>query len=413
VYRRVLSDSVRQHILSYRESSKGIALKLKLTSISVNACLRGGDNGVNASTYARLIGDLRYPSQHISEWPHVKLLQQYNSIGERIWDEGVFEKTEYYQSAVRNIELFGNYFDAVAPHQIRRGARRFVRSHQGIDASEDYPDIDGYIRNPYEYIAVHPVQDSGYFQVSEGHHRLAKAYVSGVKEVSGLILRPSVTTPLQDLLREVMWLRGRRELYQPIESPEVAQWTVVRRCSDRQAKMVAFLRAEGLMPPVCQSYLDVASGYGWFVSAMSKAGFQAEGLDRDPIAISVGTLMYGLKADQVHRADAVTFLRALQGRYDITSCFSLAHHYVLNNLNASAEDLVHLMDSATRRVMFFEMGESREYPGSRLEGWHAESIHHWLEANTTFSRIVRLGVDKDRIWPNASSFGRMLFACVR
>ncbi|MFZ1086359.1 MAG: polysaccharide biosynthesis C-terminal domain-containing protein [Terracidiphilus sp.] len=413
MYHRLFSDSIRYSLLSYQDSIKGLALRCKLTSIPVDLCLRGGDSGVKAATYARLIGDPRYASQHISEWPHVKLLQQYDVIGERIWDEGVFEKTEYYKNAVRNIEIFGRYFDAVKPDQIYRGARRYICAYRGLDVNKDCPDIASYVRNPYEHISVYPIKNSEYFQVSEGHHRLAKAYMNGVKKVSGLILRPPVTTPVQDLLLDVLWLKGRTELYQPIDSPEVAQWTLVRRCSDRQAKMLEFMRSEGMMPPVCQSYLDVASSYGWFVDAMSKAGFHAEGVERDPIAISVGTLMYGLKAEQVHRADAVTFLQSIQSKYDVTSCFSLAHHYVMSSMNASAEDLIHLLDSATRYVLFFDTGEGREYPGSRLAKWDVNYIHRWLETNTTFARIVRLGVDEDRISPITNSFGRMLFACVR
>ena len=412
-YRKTLSASVREHILHVRESSEGLALKLKLVPIPVHACLRGGDNGVTAATYSRMIGDPRFASRTISEWPHVKLLQQYDAIGEQLWEQDAFTKTAYYQNGALNIEIFGNYFDAVSPDQIQWGARRFAYSYHDRDAREYFPDIPDYQINPYEYITVRPVKDSAYFQVCEGHHRLAKAYMKGITTVPGLILRPAVTTPVQDILRDVLWLNGRQELYQPIDSPEVAGWTLVRHCTDRQAKMMEFLRAEGLMPPVARSYLDVACSYGWFVSEMSKAGFQAEGVERDPIAITVGKVMYGLRPEQVHRSDAVTFLRASQQGYDITACLSLAHHFLLHRLNVSAEELLHLMDSATRRVMFFDMGEGREYPGPKMEGWDADHIHRWLEANTTFTRIVRLGVDIDSVPPNRSNFGRMLFACVR
>jgi hypothetical protein len=64
-------------------------------------------------------------------------------------------------------------------------------------------------------------------------------------------------------------------------------------------------------------------------------------------------------------------------------------------------------------MMFFEMGEGREYPGPMMEGWDTDHIHRWLDANTTFTRIVRLGVDMDSVPPNRSSFGRMLLACLR
>jgi hypothetical protein len=402
---------VRRLISSLKESCLKLAVKMRLKPIRVDACLWGYENGVSAARFARMIGDLRRASRPISEWPHVKLLRQYDSIGEQIWEPEVFKQTEYFQNAALNIEIFGNYHGAITRDQIQWGAHRFVAAYRGLEILP-LQEGESYQRDSEE-IAVNPVKDSACYQVDEGHHRLAIAYMKGVREVQGLILQPPVTTPLQDLLHDVLWLKGRRELYQPIDSPEVAGWALVRRCSDRLAKMTELLNAEGWMPPESSSYLDVACSYGWFVSEMSKAGFRAEGVERDPNAISVGMVMYGLRPEQVHRADAVGFLRALQDKYDVISCFSLAHHYILNHTNASAEELLHLLDSATQHVMFFDMGQSHEYAESKLNGWDEEHIHRWLEANTTFTRIVRLGADEDAVPPNQNSFGRMLFACMR
>ncbi|MGA3079776.1 MAG: polysaccharide biosynthesis C-terminal domain-containing protein [Terracidiphilus sp.] len=412
-YQRTLPTSARHSLRDFSMSCKGIALKMKLKPIRVDACLQGGDNGVPAATFARMTGDIRRASRPISDWPQVKLLREYDSIGERLWERESFERTDYYRNAVMNIEIFGKYFDAVSPDQIHWGARRFAFAYRGVERRIAAREVPHYERNPYEYIAVHPVEDSACYQVHEGHHRLALAYMKGIREVQGLILHPPVRTPVQDLLLDVLWLKGRRELYQPIDSPEVAGWVLVRRCSDRLAKMIEFLRAGNMMPPASSSYLDVASSYGWFVSEMSKAGFQAQGVERDPTAIAVGRAFYGLGPYQVHRADAVRFLRAHQNQFDVTSCFSLAHHYILNRQNVSAEELLGLLDSATRRVMFFDMGQSHEYPGEKLRGWDPDHIHRWLEANTAFSQIVRLGPDEDAVPPNQLNFGRMLFACLR
>jgi hypothetical protein len=389
-----------------------LAIKMQMRPIRVDACLLGGDNGVSAASFARMVGDIRRASRPISEWPHVKLLRQFDSIGERIWEREVFKETDYYRNAALNIEIFGSYHGAVTPDQIHWGTRRFVYAYRGLGVTFPRQEGETYVRDS-EVLTVYPVKHSAYYQVSHGHHRLAIAYMKGVREVRALIRQPPITTPVHDLLLDVLWLKGRRELYQPIDSPEVGGWVEVRRCSDRLAKMTAFLCAEGLMPPASSSYLDVACCYGWFVSEMAKVGFQAEGVERDPIAISVGQVMYGLEPRQAHRADAVTFLRALQDQYDVTSCFSLMHHYLLNRLNVSAEELLGMLDSATRRVMFFDMGQSHEYPDEKFKGWDPDHIHRWLETNTTFTRIVRLGVDEDAVPPFQRSYGRMLFACVR
>jgi glycosyltransferase involved in cell wall biosynthesis len=405
---------VRRKISNLEKSCVSLALKMRMKPLRIDACLLGGDNGVPAANFARMVGDIRRASRPISEWPHVKLLRTYDSIGERIWEREVFEETDYFQNAALNIEIFGNYHGAVTPDQIHWGARRFVYAYRG--RGEIFPLQEGetYVRDS-EVLSVNPVKDSICYQVFHGHHRLAIAHMKGIREVRGLIRQPPVTTPVQDLLRDVLWLKGRLELYQPIDSPEVAGWVLVRHCSDRLAKMMHFLRAEGLMPPASSSYLDVASSYGWFVSEMAKAGFRAEGVERDPIAISVGQEMYGLKPEQSHRSDAVGFLRALQDRYDVTSCFSLAHHFILNRVNVSAEELLGLLDAATRRVMFFDMAHSHEefYSNGTYTGWDSGHIQQWLKANTTFTRIVPLGEDEDAVPPFQKSFKRMLFACVR
>lgn len=406
---------VRRRLSSLKRSCTRLALRMQLRLIRVDACLLGGDNGISGVRFAHMVGDTRRASRPISEWPHVKLLRQFESIGDRVWERHVFEQTDYYLNAVINIEICGRYFDAVTPEEIQFGARRFVNCYRGIE--EALPPQIGQSdeSNACEYVTVHPIMYSSCYEVVDGHHRLAVAHMRGVREIQGFIKPPSVITPLQERLLEVIWLKGRRELYQPIYAPEVAEWVLVRRCSDRLAKMKKFLLAEGLMPPATSSYLDVACSYGWFVSKMQEAGFQAEGVERDPTAISVGQVMYGLKQEQLHRSDAVGFLRSLQSQFDITSCFSLAHHYLLNRLNVSAEELLHLLDSATRRVLFFDMGQSHEefFAGGTFVGWDPDRIQRWLEANTTFKRIVQLGEDEDAIPPFERSYSRMLFACLR
>jgi hypothetical protein len=61
------------------------------------------------------------------------------------------------------------------------------------------------------------------------------------------------------------------------------------------------------------------------------------------------------------------------------------------------------------------MGQSGEgfYSSAQLAGWDPDRIQQWLEANTTFARIVRLGVDADDAAPYKGCYGRTLFACVR
>jgi len=407
---------IRRRVSGIKKSYVRWEERRRLKLIRVDSCLLGGDDGVSSSSFTRISSDIRRSSRLISDWPHVKLLRQYDSIGERIWDQGTFEQTEYYRNAVQNIEFLGCYHGAILPNEIHQGARHFVNAYRGLNDTSLLQWLQNNNENVCQYITVNPVLDSKCYEVVNGRHRLAIAYMKGVRDVFGIINFPSVRTPLQNLLLDVLWLNAKRhELYQPINSPEVAEWPLVRRCSDRLAMMKEFLHAEGLMPPATKSYLDIASYYGWFVSEMANAGFQAEGVERDPIAISVGKTVYGLRPEQVHAGDAVEFLKALQDKYDVTSCFSLIHHFIMNRFNVSAEELIHLIDSATRHVMFFDMGQDGEkfYLDGQLAGWNPDHIQHWLEANTTFTHVLRLGKDTDNVPPYQDCYGRTMFVCLR
>lgn len=401
----------REPVFELRRRCHRSGRTVEVRPIPIRGCLLGGDNGVAGSQYARVIGDRRRASRAIEEWPHVRFLRQYLEMGPAVFEPEVFERTDYYRNGSICIEFLGRYFDAVRPEELVDGARRFAECFEG--AAGDEPPQFGQ-SPPGARIAVRRILYSDCYQVVDGHHRLAMAYLRGRTEVEVELRRPEVTTPLQDLLLDVLWLQRRQELYQPVEAPELRRWVLTRRCTDRLEKMLAFLRSENAMPPRAGSYLDLACSYGWFVAEMEKAGFASEGVERDPIAAQVGTLAYGLDPARVRRQDCASFLRNAGRRYDVVSCLSLLHHYLLYRWNVTAEEMLRLLDSVTGRVLFFEMGESHEaFFAGRLNGWNADRIEEWLRANTSFRRIVRLGVDEDAVAPFHESYGRTLFACVR
>ena len=225
---------------------------------------------------------------------------------------------------------------------------------------------------------VAPIRDSDCFQVLDGHHRLALLAHAGAPTAQVKVKRIAVTTPLQDLLTQMSWIGGKKELYQPVAAPELTRgWTTVRRCTDRLAMMTSCLGDQGIEPDG-RSYLDVASCYGWFVHQMSERGFSGNGIERDPLAPRLGAAVYGLDPTRISVGDAVGFLRAAadDGRtWDVVSCFSLLHHFVLGRGSTSAEDLVRLLDAATGRVLFLDTGQEHEAWFARsLAGWDADRV---------------------------------------
>jgi hypothetical protein len=208
------------------------------------------------------------------------------------------------------------------------------------------------------------------------------------------------------------WIGGRRELYQPVATPDVAGWPLVRRCTDRMAMMRGLLAREGIGEGA--SYLDVASCYGWFVSQFAALGYEARGIELDPLAVPLGQAAYGLASGAVTTGDAVSELASGRHRATVSSCFSLVHHFWLGRANATGEDLVRLLDANTERVLFLDAGQATERWFARsLAGWTPDAIAAWLRDVTTFDEVVALGVDEDDQPPFEGNYGRALFACVR
>jgi hypothetical protein len=163
------------------------------------------------------------------------------------------------------------------------------------------------------------------------------------------------------------WLDGRRELYQPVPVAELAEpWPVIRACEDRLDLIIRFLSAQGLAR--C-SYLDVGSCYGWFVARMLGHGHDARGIEIEPRAPVIGQVAYHLDPARIEVGECVELLERRQG-VDVTSCLSLAHHFVLGSGNCSAEELIALLSRRTRRVLFFETGEDHE-------AWFRDSLRGW------------------------------------
>ncbi|MCA1692067.1 MAG: hypothetical protein LC733_07680 [Actinobacteria bacterium] len=381
-----------------------------LRRLPLECLLLGDENGVTASEYARRVDDLRRPSTPIAAWPHVLLLQAYRELGESLLGPEILKDTEYVRNAQACVAATGHYFGARTDDEILAIAKSFLQWASGAEAPARGPSGSP-VGAP---VRVRPIRRSDYFQVVDGHHRLAISYMAGHRDALVAVDRKPVWTPLQQVLRDMSWLEGRLELYQPVEAPELRRdWVLVRQCSDRMAKMSDFLADRDLLPPATSTYLDVACCYGWFLAGMGRLGFDARGIERDPLARVIGRSAYSLDPARISVGDCVDLLDGT-AQYDVVSCFSLLHHFVLGRASISAERLASLLDAATARVLFLDTGQAHEeWFASELEAWDVDFIKSWLRENTTFREIVTLGPDSDGVGRFSGQYGRMLFACVR
>jgi len=315
----------------------------------------------------------------------------------------------YARMARACIRHTGVYFAAVDDAGIVAHARQFLARAAGEPTAVP----TGVMHSPPgQPVLVVPVADSSCFQVIDGHHRIALAGAAGESTVPVRVRRGKVSTPLQDLLHQMSWLEGGRELYQPVDSPELAaQWPVVRCCVDRLEAMESYLRPRGLLEG---SYLDVASCYGWFVGQLAERGMAAEGIERDPLGATLGRLVYGVDPGRIRIGDVVDILRGTHEQWDVVSCFSLLHHFVLGRGACDEVELVRLLDKSTRRVLFLDTGQEHEHWFRKsLRGWNPDHIREFLRTHTTFDQVLDLGPDRDAVGPYADNYGRHLFVCTR
>lgn len=408
-----VTQGVEAAIASWRAANPRAVTR----TVAMEKLLCGGENGLPADTYARHTGNFFRPSTPFSQSPHVKFLEQYREIGDAIFERGVFSSTAYFGNAVECMRATGQYFHCTREDQVHEVARRFVARFLGEVATNDDGDRWRGFSTADSMVRVRLIEGSDCYEVIDGNHRLAIHCVQGVKTERVEVSPGRARTPLQQLLLDYGWCatRGVHELYQPVSSPELSTgWTLIRNCSDRMGMMGDFLDRHRELLPAHPSYLDVASSYGWFVNAFGKKGFEAHGVEMDWAGVEIGTRVYGLKPGQLTRSEAVRFIENHGRTYDVVSCFSLLHHFVLGRASVSATDMLRLLDRITGTVLFMDMGQEHEaWFRDSLSGWNPDTIERWLRENSSFKQFYTLGTDRDSVPPFEANYGRTLFACTR
>jgi hypothetical protein len=404
--------SLRERVHTWRQELRARRQRRRTTNVPLDRLLLGDQGRLTASRFAQQSGRLLHPSTRLVDSPYTDFLRQHDCHGDQVLSEPLFPQTSYYQFIADCFRVEGTFGAIQRREDIPRAARRFLDDYARArrQAGNDGALQPGY----FAPLALRPIAHSDCMQIIDGHHRAAIAWQCGLREIPAFFAGPTVLTPLQAVLLDGMWLRGRRELYQPVDAPELQEeWLLVRRCEDRLATMKTFLQEQGLLSSGGLSFLDVGSAYGWFVKRMAELGFEAWGVDRDLPALFVGLVAYGLEPSRVFAEDLVEFLR--QGRqYDVVSCLSVLHIYAQRMINASPEELVHLLGRTARRVLFVETGGAHEdWHGGKLAEWTDDYIEDLLRRQTSFREVHRLARDGDGVGPFEGSYNRTLFACLR
>lgn len=378
------------------------------SEIPVTNLLMGGENGTTGAAFAQLTQNPLRTSTPITRSPQVALLKDYVTLREAVFTPELFMTTAYWENAKLCIYLQGQYFGTTTVDGVIERAKRFVSRFNG----ERLSDVQYGESQPGTLPVVRRIAKSDCFEVTDGKHRLAIDIMRGARHSRCEVLPDEpVLTPMQHIVLGSSWTQGDTIVYQPLDLPEFRSWPLVRKCTDRLQMMKDFLVRRNMAPG---SYIDVGSSYGWFVKQMGNFGYAASGVDRDATAAAVGTVVYGVDPAQITIDDITQFLARDGLRFDVVSCFSVLHHFLLGRGGTmSPVDFIRLVDSVTGSVLFFDTGESHEGWLKALTEWDADFIAKWLKENTSFSHVECLGVDGDNVGKYHDQYGRHLFACYR
>lgn len=337
----------------------------------------------------------------LKDTPHVKLLEEYLSIGDKIFEV----KTPYYFNAKRCLETCGNYFDIKNEKEIIRQIKRFIDHFNGKASDHITHQSD----NPTPLASKNAFSE--YYEVIDGIHRLAIAYVKGVREMDFRISdQPSISL-IQELVLKNCWTPYQTLLYQPISCPELQNFTLVRKCTDRFELMKQYLSKETFHSP---TFLDLGCSYGYFLSAMEKFGFSSYGVDSCPNSITLGHAYYGMPRKRLLCLSLENFFEMNEESYDVVSLLSVLHHFVLGKGQISAKELMTQVDKLTKNILFIDTGQNHEeWFKKSLPEWDPAFIQKFLLENTTFKKIIPLGTDTDNTGVYAPNYRRTLFACLR
>lgn len=372
--------------------------RLESFDVPVGKLLRGGENEIRAARYAELAGNLLRPSTPAAGGPHVALLREYERIGEGVLAPGTFERTAYYRNAEECLRLTGTYFvDDLS--KFRGLAERFIHEYRKARPCRT---------ETSEPIWVRPIRHSSCFEIIDGNHRFARAILAGRKTVPvWLYDKEPALTPLQALLLDALKTRGSRRLHQPLDYPDISEgWKLSRNCAERLSMMTDFLSSMRGFGDGARTYLDIGSRYGWFVKRFEELGFQATGVERDPISRSVGFHCYGIRPEQIRTGGIARFLDTEPKRYDVVSLLCRPHEAEFEESSLSTEGLIRRVDKITGRVLLLDTDAAPEESVSgALSKWTVPFIVAWLKRHTSFTRVIPLGKERGLVTP--------VFACVR
>ena len=380
--------------------------------ISIKNVLVGQQSGFPLEIWLKITGENSRLSKLIIDFPYVSFLKKIEEDETRLNDLGFMIKTDYFKMGNLCIRFAGHFMGAKDNSSLLKWMQEYYSFYKRIKNGEEryikFLSKKGHSKIK-EYPILSKIKNSNFYEVIDGHHRIAIMYLRGEKYINAIILGKKYSA-LQKMLLNINQINA-IELYQPVEVNEVNLWPVVRNCKDRFSLMVNFLKKLEIKKG---TLIDMACSYGWFTANFKKRGFKVIGIDRDPQAIKIAQLIYKLKSQETLSEKIESFIDRNKIKYDVVLFLSILHHYGLGKEKGDVNDILKKLDRITGKVLFLDSGENHEeWFKKKLPEWDINYIIKKIRENTSFKKIVKLGKDSDNVGRYSKNYGRTLLACVR
>ena len=190
-----------------------------------------------------------------------------------------------------------------------------------------------------------------------------------------------------DIKQKAYNLYNKKYLYQPIDHPDFADWTVNRSCVDRLEQILSFVGSvDG------KRVLDIGSCTGWFCHRLSEKGANVYGVEKHKGRVDIARMLSKYHKFSPNNPKFVIgtfedYLANSKKKFDIILLLSVFHHYVRAH-KQKAFKYTQLISEHTD-IMFLDLSE-RNLPFK----WEPKKV---LE-NSKFTKFEILPGDNRRLF---------------
>lgn len=360
---------------------KRLASLNKIEEVPLSLLLIGQQCGIPLGQWVKNTKEYSRVSQLLGDSPYVEFLREVDRDRSILQDSGRMKKTAYYAMARVCMQYTGNFMGKKGESAIIDWMREYYAFYSSLQTGTSYRSdvfLDDGHSGAEEPVQVSKVRDSEYYEIIDGHHRCAIAFMCGKTTIAAEIAGTAYSY-LQGLIIKSTGSPG-RAMMQPVDAPELKHWPVRKDFRNIFAQKLRFLR-ENSLPVTGDTCLDIPCGYGYFLKLFKQHGLSVFGVDPDDNVLQIARSIHGITEEECYRQNTFDFLGNTDKFFTVVS---------LNSpLDPSAEatpDILKNLSRITDRVLFIQC----ETSGIDARNDSQELIGNLIAEHAAFGKTIFL-----------------------